>query len=382
MAHRRARHHVFPARLPKLPAPRRGGTAKGRYGYAGNGGISSRIWKENMFELTAPVSGPEPVANLTDPQGRRLEYLRLAVTDRCNLRCRYCMPAEGVASVGHDAVLRFEEMIRLAGILCGHGINRIRITGGEPLVRKGVVGLIENLAALPEQPEVLLTTNGLLLAPHLPALAQAGVRRINLSLDSLDPANWERITRRGGHAKVLQAIDDVLAAGLGLKLNVVVLPGVNDHELVDFAALTRERKMTVRFIEAMGFDGSGQPVRTLGGDEIVGRLASAYELLAVPRHAGAVADTFRISGHVGQVGVIRGHSRTFCGDCSRLRVDTQGRLRTCLYGVPAVDLRAMVRAGASDDDLLAAIRGAVGRRHPDGHAAAAVRLDSMANIGG
>jgi len=358
------------------------GTAKGRYGFAGNGGICSRIWKGNMFELTSSASGSMSDASLIDPQGRCLNYLRLAVTDRCNLRCRYCMPAEGVASVGHDGVLRHEEMIRLAGLLCAHGVERIRVTGGEPLVRRGVVDLIGKLGALPTNPEVLLTTNGLILSEYLPDLMAAGLRRINLSLDSLDPVNWERITRRGGHARVLRAMDEIMAAGLGLKINVVVLPGVNDHELADFVALTRDRRMTVRFIEAMGFDGSGQPVATISGDEIVRRLGEVYDLLPQTRQPSAVADLYAIAGHVGQVGVICGHSRTFCSDCSRLRIDSQGSLRTCLYGIPAVDLKAMLRRGATDADVLAAIRGAVGRRFPNGQAAAAIRLDSMANIGG
>ena len=335
-----------------------------------------------MFELTTPVAGSASTAPLIDRQGRRLDYLRLAVTDRCNLRCRYCMPAAGVADAGHDSVLRHEEMIRLAELLCHRGIRRIRITGGEPLVRKGVTDLIAALGDLPTRPEVLLTTNGLLLGDHLDALQAAGVRRINLSLDSLDPDKWERITRRRGHDRVLAALDAVLAAGLGLKINMVVMPGVNDDELVDFAALTRERPVTVRFIEAMGFDGSGKPMRTMGGDAIIAHLQERLELRTVPRKAGAVADEFTIPGHAGRIGVIRGHSRTFCGDCSRLRIDARGRLRTCLYGEPAVDLKAMLRDGADDAMILAAIRGALARRHPDGFAAAAVHLDSMASIGG
>jgi len=335
-----------------------------------------------MFELTSLVPDGASDASLVDPQGRHLDYLRLAVTDRCNLRCRYCMPAAGVVSVGHDGVLRLEEMIRLAGMLCEHGVKHIRLTGGEPLVRHGIVDLVRDLSALPTGPEVLLTTNGLLLADHLDALAVAGLRRVNLSLDSLDPRIWEHITRRSGHARVVRAIDDVLDAGLGLKINVVVLPGVNDHEFAGFVALTRERDLTVRFIEAMGFDGSGQPVQTISGDEIVRRLGKMHDLDPQPRTASAVADLFKIAGHQGRIGVIRGHSRTFCGDCSRLRIDPQGRLRTCLYGNPTVDLKAMLRRGARDTDVLAAIRGAVGRRYPDGKVAAAARLDSMASIGG
>ncbi len=335
-----------------------------------------------MFELTSAGAGSSPLVPLIDRQGRRLDYLRLAVTDRCNLRCRYCMPAEGVPDAGHDAILRTGEMVRLAGLLCGHGIGRIRITGGEPLVRKGVVGLISELAALPTEPEILLTTNGLLLSENLAALQAAGLRRINLSLDSLDPAKWERITRRRGFDRVLNAIDAVLAAGLGLKINMVVLPGINDDELAAFADLTRQHPVTVRFIEAMGFDGSGRPMRTLSGDAIIAELETRYCLEPIPRAQGAVADEFVIPGHAGRIGVIRGHHRTFCSDCTRLRIDARGYLRTCLYGQPVVDLKAMVRAEANDEQILAAIRGALARRHANGFEAAALRLDSMASIGG
>jgi len=195
--------------------------------------------------MTAPTT-PSP---LIDPQGRVLDYLRLSVTDRCNLRCRYCMPAEGIPLVARDQVLSIEELQRVGVIFTQLGVRKIRITGGEPLLRKGVVKLLGALHALPGAPDVLLTTNGILLAEKLDDLRQAGLRRINLSLDTLDAENWKKITRRPGHATVLLALDRVLAMGMGLKVNVVVMPGVNDHELNDFVALTRDRKISVRFIE-------------------------------------------------------------------------------------------------------------------------------------
>ena len=319
---------------------------------------------------------------LIDPQGRRLDYVRLAVTDRCNLRCRYCMPEEGLAPWGSDGGLGFPELLRLCAILCTVGVGRIRITGGEPLLRRGITEFMRDVARLPQKPEILLTTNGTLLADHLDDLAAAGLRRVNLSLDSLDPETWFRITRRRGFAKVRRTLDEVLAAGLGLKINMVVLPGVNDHELADFVALTRERPLTVRFIEAMGFDGSGRPMTTMSGREILARLQESFSLEPVPRRSAAVADEFTIAGYAGHVGIISGHSRTFCHDCSRLRIDARGRLRTCLYGPPVVDLKDMLMGGAADSDILAGVRRALASRQPDGFAAQAGRLDSMANIGG
>jgi cyclic pyranopterin phosphate synthase len=320
-----------------------------------------------------------------DPQGRHLDYLRLAVTDRCNLRCRYCMPEDGVRSVGHQSILTYEECLRLARLFCALGVRKIRVTGGEPLVRRGVVPFMAALAELPSRPEVLLTTNGLLLERHLDDLVAGGLRRMNLSLDSLDPANWRRITRREGFAAVRRAIDAVLAQGLGLKINVVVLAGRNDHELGSFVELTRDLPVTVRFIEVMPFGGPGSEEQVpMSGDEILRHIAARHDLVAESAGAHDVARVFRIPGYVGRVGVIEGHSRIFCGSCNRLRLDARGRLRTCLYGPPALDLKDLVRSGCSDAELVPALAEAVSRRAADGHLAAlhAGTGASMAGIGG
>jgi len=324
---------------------------------------------------------------LVDPQGRRLDYLRLAVTDRCNLRCRYCMPAAGTALGERDEILSLDELIRLGALFADLGVRSFRITGGEPLVRRGVTTLIKALRSLPSAPEVLLTTNGLLLADNLDALIDAGLERVNLSLDSLVEATWAAITRREGFERVRSAIDLVLARGLGLKINMVVLPGWNDHELDDFVELTRERALTVRFIEPMPFLGEGRLCGPgISGTEILARLAVSPIVEAEPFHAGAVERIFRVPGFAGKVGIIEGHSRTFCGTCRRLRVDARGRLRTCLYGGPSPFLRPLMRSDADDRVLTATIRRAVAGRLPDGMAAEADQrrhnLDSMVNIGG
>jgi len=327
-------------------------------------------------------SGP-----LRDPQDRTLDYLRLSVTDRCNLRCRYCMPPGGIPLVRHQDVLSFEEMHRLTTLFTGLGIRKIRITGGEPLVRKGVLRFMARLADLPSQPEILLTTNGVLLADRIADLLAAGIRRVNLSLDSLDRETYRHITRRDELPRVRPLLDLIPEAGLALKINMVVMPGVNDGELPAFTELTRDRDVTVRFIEPMPFVGSGESIgRRIAGDEILDRLRARFELHESPNTAAAVDDLYTIPGHRGRVGIIRGHSRTFCAGCSRLRLDARGRLRTCLYGAAGADLGRLLRKGAGDDLIVQAVRTSVGNRLLDGRTVERARadkmFDSMAQIGG
>jgi cyclic pyranopterin phosphate synthase len=363
--------------------------AKGRYGLAGNGGVRSRSWKENVPSSRRSVDHagrPIGAPALLDPQRRTVDYLRLAVTDRCNLRCRYCMPAEGIAHSARAELLSFEELSRICGLLVGLGVRKIRITGGEPLLRRGLVDWLSRIAALPDVPELLITTNGTLLRENLDGLVRAGVRRINLSLDSLRPSTWATIARRGALSTVLDSIDLVLERGLGLKINVVVLPGLNDGELLDFAELTRERSITVRFIEPMPFSGGiEERFVPMSGARIRARIESRHHLLPLPNDPSAVDRLYAIEGYRGRVGIIEGFSRTFCGRCSRLRIDPRGQLRTCLYGGPAADLREILRAGGTDEELRNLILRAVARRFVDGHAAAAAnqgQFRSMARIGG
>ncbi len=337
--------------------------------------------------MTQARPTPAVARALPDPQGRLLDYLRLAVTDRCNLRCVYCMPEEGIGLSASGEVLDFEEYLRLCRVFCGLGVRKIRITGGEPLVRRGLTGFLHDLSQLATLPQILLTTNGVLLGDHLEGLVEAGIGRINLSLDSLDPANWRRITRRDGFAEVMNTLDRILVLGLGLKLNVVLMAGVNDHEFDDFVQLAKDRLLEVRFIEVMSFDGTGsRPRGHVSGAAIRDMLTARFGSNPVPGDPSSVARIYRIPGFVGTVGVIEGHTRSFCGACNRLRLDARGRLRTCLYGTPQAHLGALLRSGASDDELGAAIRGAVSRRAADGHLAALHQAgsspSSMASIGG
>ncbi len=322
---------------------------------------------------------------LRDSQGRSLDYLRLAVTDRCNLRCRYCMPEDGIQLVGHDDVLSFEELHRLVALFCDQGVKRVRITGGEPLVRRGVIEFMARLSELPSHPEMLLTTNGVLLAGRLEELRDAGVRRINLSLDSLDRDIYHRITRRDSLDQVLPLLDDIPAAGFELKVNLVVLAGINDHEIPAFAKLARDRRFQVRFIEPMPFAGGGT-VTPFDGERILACLTADPEINFESMSRDGVADIYQAGGWLGSVGIIRGHTRTFCGTCSRLRIDTRGGLRTCLYGEAEADLRAIMRSDGSDATLLQAIENAVARRYADGHETEhhrrEINSDSMSSIGG
>lgn len=307
---------------------------------------------------------------MIDPFGRTLNYLRLSVTDRCNLRCQYCMPEEGIASIGHGAVLSYEEMLRIARVACRLGVRKIRITGGEPLVRKGIVPFLGQLAALPEHPEVTLTTNGLKLAELAADLKGAGVHRVNVSLDSLRRERFRQITRRDGLDEVLAGLHAADAAGLGpLKLNMVPMDGINLDEIADFARLTFDHPWNVRFIELMPVSSRlevGEQHRVPLG-RILAELRRIGELEPVLRNGpDGPAQLFRFAGSKGGIGVIPAVSSHFCGECNRLRVTADGRIRPCLFSDQEIDLRAVLRE-TRDDDALAELFLQAAAIKPDGH---------------
>lgn len=300
---------------------------------------------------------------MLDPFGRSIEYLRLSITDRCNLRCRYCMPEEGVAPLAHGDVLSYEELLRVARSCVALGIRKIRVTGGEPLVRRGVVDFIAQLTALPEAPKVVLTTNGLLLAEMAVPLKAAGLKRVNVSLDTLRPERFAALTRRGGLEQVLAGIAAAENAGLNpVKVNVIPLRGVNDDELVDFARLTLEHPWEVRFIEFMPISpdleyGSAARVPMA---EVERQLQSLGTLEPLPRRKSAgPARLFRLPGARGSVGLIPSVSGHFCPECNRLRVTADGRVRGCLFGNQEVDLKLVLRGGGDDAALAELLRAAV-----------------------
>jgi len=305
---------------------------------------------------------------LIDSYGRRINYLRLSVTDRCNLRCTYCMPADGISQLHREEMLSYEDLYRIAREAVALGIVKIRITGGEPLVRKGLVGFIERLAAIPGLKELVLTTNGILLREMALPLKNAGVQRLNISLDSLRPESFSRITRGGDLARVLDGIEAAEQAGFPpVKINMVVMRGVNDEELLDFAALTIRKPSTVRFIEYMPTLRDSQWIsQSIAGSEILKTISQEYELLPlVSTENAGPSRNFKIKGAAGAIGIITPVSGHFCESCNRIRVTASGIARGCLFAADAVDLKPQLQA--PDDDLLRKILCRIVTEKPSRH---------------
>jgi len=323
---------------------------------------------------------------LVDSFGRVHRDLRISVTDRCNFRCTYCMPEEGMTWLPKDEVLTFEELERVARTLVErHGIRSIRLTGGEPTVRAHLPVLVRRLAALPV--DLSLTTNGATLRTVAPDLAAAGLRRVNVSLDTLRADRFAELTRRDQLADVLDGIDAALGAGLApVKVNVVVVRGVNDDEIIDLATYGRERGVQVRFIEWMPLDGGEgwSNDQVVPQAEIVARLHARFPLEPL-RRGHEPAERFRYLDGRGEVGVIPSVTRPFCDKCDRLRLTADGQLRSCLFSLDDHDLRAVLRAGGDDDALSKVIEACVGSKWA-GHAINQVHFvrprRSMSQIGG
>jgi cyclic pyranopterin phosphate synthase len=297
------------------------------------------------------------------------------------------MPKEGVPWVRRSEVLSWEELYSLCGILADCGVRKIRVTGGEPLVRTGLAGFLSRLRALPGAPETVLTTNATLLEDHLEGLLEAGVTRINVSLDTLRSDRFRRLAGQDLFDSAWRGVELAYNRGLAVKINVVVLGGVNDDEILDFVYLTRDRDITVRFIEAMAFaDLERGRLTIVDGDSILGSIGNKEPLERALHDTTAVEELYCIPGFAGRLGVIRGHTRTFCSNCSRLRINAVGQLRTCLYAEPSLDLRALLRGGVNAREIRRRISEAVEGRHPDGWAAqASVESDrsrAMSRIGG
>ena len=308
---------------------------------------------------------------ITDLLGRPLRDLRISVTDRCNFRCPYCMPAEifgeAYQFLPKEEILTFEEIARLAGLFVGAGVNKLRITGGEPLLRADLPRLIGQLAAIPGADDITLTTNGYLLAQQAPALAEAGLHRVTVSLDSLDEDVFKAMNGRGfGTRRVLDGIGRAAAAGLNpVKINAVVQKGVNDHTIVDLARHFKGTGQIVRFIEYMdvGNRNGWRPAEVVSAAEIVALIDAELPLEAAEaNYTGEVARRWRYRDGDGEIGVIASVTQPFCADCTRARLSTDGRLYTCLFATGGVDLRGPLRQGASDAELGSIIAGVWGRR--------------------
>ena len=301
---------------------------------------------------------------------RKIDYLRISITDRCNLRCRYCMPETGVTSVGHQAVMSYEELLRVARIAVELGVRKIRLTGGEPLVRKGLIDFIASLAQLPQRPEITLTTNGLLLADTAADLKQAGLSRVNVSLDSLQPERFAVMTRRQGLDRVLRGIEAAEKVGLTpIKINMVPILGVNADEIAAFGRLTFSRPWQIRFIEFMPVSSGLEytPEQLYPAGRIQADLQQLAPLTAEDNQ-GIVgpARIYRLQGAQGTVGIIPAVSEHFCGDCNRLRLTADGQLRPCLFSKQEIDLLAILRQGCSDE-ALAELLGKSVQEKPERH---------------
>lgn len=305
---------------------------------------------------------------LTDSIGRNINYLRLSVTDRCNMRCFYCMPPEGVTDKGHGAILSYEELQLIAETAVGLGIEKIRITGGEPLVRHGIVAFLARLAAIPALRHLALTTNGALLERMAADLFRAGVQRLNVSLDSLKAETFAAITRGGELRAVLSGLDAAERAGFPPpKINCVIMAGVNDSEIFDFAEMTRARGTSIRFIEYMPVvREDGWQRYCISGEEILRRIAERYPLEQVDKgpFAGPSRD-YRIPGAQGTIGIITAVSGHFCSDCNRIRVTATGQAKGCLFSDERIDLIPALRP--PDREQLAGILRGIVATKPERH---------------
>ncbi len=326
---------------------------------------------------------------LTDSFGRKIDNLRISVTDRCNFRCRYCMPEEGMTWLDHRELLTYEEIVKITGVLAEMGVRKVRLTGGEPLMRKELPRLVAGLAGVRGLRDIALTTNGFFLAEQAAELARAGLRRINVSLDSLDRATFEKMARRDYLERVLAGIDEALRAGLGpVKINVVLIRGVNDGEIERFANLARSSPIVVRFIEFMpiGSDDGWSNDRVITTAEVLGRLGDlGFPTVGVTREDGQPADRYRFADGAGELGFISSVSAPFCDTCNRIRLTSDGHLRTCLFSAGETDLKGPLRSGADTHKIRATILKAVAAKEA-GHLInrpGFVRPDrTMSSIGG
>jgi molybdenum cofactor biosynthesis protein A len=326
---------------------------------------------------------------LIDNHGRPINYLRLAVTDRCNLRCFYCMPEDGLNWLSRKELMSYEEMLRACTLLVNMGIQKIRITGGEPFVRKDIMPFLTALSQLNGLDELSVTTNGVLTAPHVEQLKSIGVKSVNLSLDTLDAGRFFTITRRDEFAAVMATMDELLKHDIEVKINAVVMDGKNTQDIIPLVELTRELPVSVRFIEEMPFNGDGHIYTGLNWDYI--RILDVIkghfpQINKIPDPAYSTAYNYHIPGHKGDVGIIAAYSRTFCGTCNRIRITPQGTLKNCLYDNGVLNVKDLIQMGKSDEDIKESLLNAFNNRVKDGWEAESLVStgihESMATIGG
>jgi molybdenum cofactor biosynthesis protein A len=328
---------------------------------------------------------------LTDKFGRHINYLRLAVVDRCNLRCTYCMPENGLVWIKQNDLMTDEEMIRLCSLFTELGVDKIRITGGEPFVRKNCISLIENISNLKNLTDLSITTNGLLTEQYIPQLKEFGIKSVNLSLDTLDEKRFFEITRRKSFDKVMKTLDSLLKHEMKVKINTVVMESKNIEDILPLVQLTKDLPVEVRFIEEMPFNGNDQAETSLhwNHSKILHHITGYFpQLVKTEDPKSSTSYHYKIPGFTGHIGIIAAYTRSFCGDCNRIRITPSGILRNCLYEGGGINIKEEMRSGKTDEELTGIIINAIHHKPKDGWEAEKQTLtasqihQSMATIGG
>jgi len=330
------------------------------------------------------------MSKLVDNFGRQMEYVRLAVTDRCNLRCHYCMPAQGIDIVPRQELLTFKEMYRLIRVLTELGVHKVRLTGGEPFVRKDFVGFLEMLSHNDLLEAINITTNGALISQHIDRIEKLEkVKDINLSIDSLSREKFAKITRRDAFSEVYKTLELLEKSSLNLKLNIVVQSGVNTDEIVDFVRFTKNKNVAVRFIEEMPFNGKGQREMQENWTfkKILNEIKTEFNVRELVSEKSSTSRNYAIDNHLGTVGIIPAFTRTICNNCNRIRITSTGTFKNCLFDDGVFNLRDFMRKGASNEDLKELFLSLVKAKPENGFIAEANRKngaasESMSTIGG
>ncbi|MDR6462021.1 GTP 3',8-cyclase MoaA [Chryseobacterium sediminis] len=327
---------------------------------------------------------------LTDKFGRNINYLRLAIVDRCNLRCTYCMPENGLTWIKQNELMTDEEMLRICSVFTKMGVDKIRITGGEPFVRKNSIELIRKISELDGLTDLSLTTNGLLTEPYIPELKKFGIKSVNLSLDTLDKDRFFKITRRNSFDKVMKTLEGLLQHHIKVKINTVVMENENIEDIIPLVELTKNLPVDVRFIEEMPFNGGDTDISLKWNFSQIYHYIKEYfpeiQKIQDPKHSTAY--NYNVPGFTGNIGIIAAYTRSFCGDCNRIRITPSGILRTCLYEGTGVNLKDEIRLGKTDEELKGIIINSIQNKQKDGWEAQKESLSasqihqSMATIGG
>ncbi|UWX58872.1 GTP 3',8-cyclase MoaA [Chryseobacterium oranimense] len=327
---------------------------------------------------------------LTDKFGRNINYLRLAIVDRCNLRCTYCMPEKGLSWIKQNELMTDEEMLRICSVFTEMGVDKIRITGGEPFVRKNSIKLIQKISELEELTDLSITTNGLLTEQYIPQLKKYGIKSVNLSLDTLDRDRFFKITRRNSFDKVMKTLDRLLQYDIKVKINTVVMEGENTEDIIPLVMLTKDLPVDVRFIEEMPFNGGETDISLKWNfTQIYSHIKDHFpEIQKTDDPKSSTSYNYKIPDFEGSVGIIAAYTRSFCGDCNRIRITPSGILRTCLYEGTGINLKHEIRMGKTDEELKNIIISSIHKKPKDGWEAEKLSLtasqihQSMATIGG